>query len=61
MAEAGPGPIGLLAVGLAATLGAVMGLKNGTVRYKAALLIAGAGSSVLPLVFGWRSAHPIAR
>ncbi|WP_295990039.1 sulfite exporter TauE/SafE family protein [Rugamonas sp.] len=41
MAEAGP--IGLLAVGLAAALGAVMGLKNGTVRYKAALLIAGAG------------------
>jgi hypothetical protein len=41
MAEAGP--IGLLAVGLAATLGAVMGLKTGTVRYKAALLIAGAG------------------
>ena len=41
MAEAGP--IGLLAVGLAATLGAVMGLKNGTVRYKAALLIATAG------------------
>jgi hypothetical protein len=41
MAEAGP--IGLLAVGLAATLGAVLGLKNGTVRYKAALLIAGAG------------------
>lgn len=41
MAEAGP--IGLLAVGLAAALGAVMGLRNGTVRYRAALLIAGAG------------------
>ena len=41
MAQAGP--IGLLAVGLAAALGAVMGLKNGTVRYKAAMLIAGAG------------------
>lgn len=41
MAEAGP--IGLLAVGLAATLGAVMGLKSGTVRYKAAMLVAGAG------------------
>ena len=41
MAQAGP--IGLLAVGLAATLGAVMGLKSGTVRYKAAMLIAGAG------------------
>ena len=47
MAEAGP--IGLLAVGLAATLGAVMGLKNGTVRYKAALLIAGAGIVCSPL------------
>lgn len=41
MAEGGP--IGLMAVGLAATLGAVMGLRSGTVRYKAALLIAGAG------------------
>jgi uncharacterized membrane protein YfcA len=41
MADAGP--IGLLAVGLAATLGAMMGLKSGTVRYKAALLVAGAG------------------
>ncbi|WP_426139947.1 sulfite exporter TauE/SafE family protein [Pseudomonas sp. DWP3-1-2] len=47
MAEAGP--IGLLAVGLAATLGAVIGLKNGTVRYKAALLIAGAGIICSPL------------
>jgi len=47
MAEAGP--IGLLAVGLAATLGAVMGLKNGTVRYKAALLIAAAGIVCSPL------------
>lgn len=47
MAEAGP--IGLLAVGLAATLGAVMGLKNGTVRYKAALLTAGAGIVCSPL------------
>ena len=47
MAEAGP--IGLLAVGLAATLGAVMGLKNGTVRYKAALLIATAGIICSPL------------
>jgi len=47
MVEAGP--IGLLAVGLAATLGAVMGLKNGTVRYKAALLIAFAGIICSPL------------
>lgn len=41
MAQAGP--VGLLAVGMAATLGAAMGLKSGTVRYKAAMLIAGAG------------------
>jgi uncharacterized membrane protein YfcA len=47
MAEAGP--IGLLGVGRAATLGAVMGLKNGTVRYKAALLIATAGIICSPL------------
>ncbi|MYM39413.1 sulfite exporter TauE/SafE family protein [Duganella qianjiadongensis] len=47
MAQAGP--IGLLAVALAATLGAIMGLKNGTVRYKAALLIAGAGILCSPL------------
>ncbi|MFA9218543.1 MAG: sulfite exporter TauE/SafE family protein [Sphingomonadaceae bacterium] len=47
MAQAGP--IGLLAVGLAATLGAIMGLKAGTVRYKAALLVAGAGIVCSPL------------
>ncbi len=47
MADAGP--IGLLAVGLAATLGAILGLRNGTVRYKAALLIAGAGIVCSPL------------
>ena len=47
MADAGP--IGLMAVGLAATLGAVLGLRNKTVRYKAALLIAGAGIVCSPL------------
>lgn len=36
-------PIGLLAVGLSAALGAILGLKAGTVRYRAALLIATAG------------------
>lgn len=46
MAQAGP--VGLLAVALAAALGAVMGLRNGTVRYKAALLIAGAGILCAP-------------
>ncbi len=42
-------PIGLMAVGLAATLGAVMGLRSRIVRYKAALLIAGAGIVCSPL------------
>ena len=46
VAEAGP--IGLLAVGMAAALGAGLGLKAGTVRYKAALLMAGTGMLVSP-------------
>jgi uncharacterized protein len=46
MAQAGP--IGLLAVGLAATLGAILGLKAGTVRYRAALLMAGVGMLLSP-------------
>ena len=46
VAEAGP--IGLLAVGLAAALGAVLGLRAGLVRYRAALLIAGAGMLLSP-------------
>jgi hypothetical protein len=36
-------PIGLMAVGLAASLGAVLGLRAGIVRYRAAALIAGVG------------------
>ncbi|WP_260957941.1 sulfite exporter TauE/SafE family protein [Pseudomonas citri] len=47
MAEAGP--IGLLAVGMAASLGAVMGLRNRTVRYKAALLTASVGIICSPV------------
>jgi uncharacterized membrane protein YfcA len=47
MADAGP--IGLLAVGMAASLGALLGLKAGIVRYKAALLVAGAGIVCSPL------------
>jgi len=47
VAEAGP--VGLLAVGLAAALGAILGLRAGTVRYKAALLIAGVGVVCSPL------------
>jgi len=47
VAEAGP--VGLLAVGLAASLGAVMGLRDGIVRYKAALLVAAAGMLCSPI------------
>lgn len=47
IAEAGP--IGLLAVGLAASLGAAMGLRDGIVRYKAALLVAAAGIFCSPI------------
>jgi uncharacterized membrane protein YfcA len=47
MAQAAP--IGLLAVGMAAGLGAVIGLKKRVVRYRAALLIAGAGMLLSPL------------
>ena len=43
------GPIGLLAVGISATLGALVGLKNNIVRYRAALLIAGTGIVLAPL------------
>ncbi len=42
------GPIGLLAVGMAAALGALLGLRRGIVRYRAALLIAGAGMLLSP-------------
>lgn len=42
-------PVGLLAVGLASGLGAGIGLKRGIVRYRAALLIGGAGMLVAPL------------
>jgi hypothetical protein len=47
MVEAGP--IGLLAVGMAAGLGAVMGLRKRIVRYRAALLISGAGMLLSPV------------
>lgn len=42
------GPIGLLAVSMAAALGALLGLRRGIVRYRAALLIAGAGMLLSP-------------
>lgn len=41
-------PMGLLAVGLAAALGAALGLKAGAVRYKAAMLMAAAGILLAP-------------
>ena len=49
MSVAQAGPIGLLAVGMAAALGAVLGLRQGIVRWRAALLIAGAGMLLSPL------------
>ncbi|PWF39046.1 sulfite exporter TauE/SafE family protein [Massilia glaciei] len=49
MGVAEAGPIGLLAVGMAAALGAVLGLREGIVRYRAAMLIAGSGMLLSPL------------
>lgn len=49
MGVAQAGPIGLLAVGMAATLGAVLGLREGIVRYRAAVLIAAFGMLLSPL------------
>lgn len=42
-------PIGLLAVGMAAALGATLGLKAGIVRYKAALLMSAFGMMAAPI------------
>jgi uncharacterized membrane protein YfcA len=42
------GPIGLLAVGIAAAMGAAIGLKSGVVRYRAALLVAATGLLLAP-------------
>ena len=42
------GPIGLLAVGIASTLGALQGLRMGIVRYRAALLVAAVGIVASP-------------
>jgi len=50
MAEAAP--VGLLAVGLAAALGALLGLREGVVRYRAALLIGCTGMLIAPLGVG---------
>ena len=42
-------PVGLVAVGLAAALGAVLGLRQGVVRYRAAALIGLAGVCMAPV------------
>jgi uncharacterized membrane protein YfcA len=42
------GPVGLLAVGISAAVGALMGLRAGIVRYRAALLIAASGIVLAP-------------
>jgi len=42
------GPIGLMAVGMAAALGAALGLRAGVVRYRAAMLVATAGMLFSP-------------
>lgn len=43
------GPIGLLAVGISAAIGAALGLKDGIVRYRAALLMAAMGILLSPV------------
>ncbi len=60
MGVAQAGPIGLLAVGLSAALGAGLALKAGTVRYRAALLMAGAGMLLSPAGI-WLAQHLNAR
>lgn len=47
MAQAAP--IGLVAVGMGAAVGALLGLKAGVVRYRAALVIAASGAALAPL------------
>ena len=42
-------PVGLIAVGLAAGLGTVLGLRDGIVRYRAVLLMGGMGMIAAPL------------
>ncbi len=51
-------PVALMAVGFAAMLGALDGLRKGLVRYKAGMLMAAAGSAAAPL--GVAIAHRVA-
>src|SRR3546814_11375573 len=49
-------PVALMAVGSAAMLGALQGLRQGLVRYKAAIVLAAAGTITAPLgvrLAGW--------
>ena len=48
-------PVGLLAVGLASAVGALLGLREGVVRYRAAAIIGLTGMAVAPL--GVKLAH----
>ena len=50
-------PVGLLAVGLAAAVGALLGLHEGLVRYRAAAIIGLVGMAVAPL--GVQLAHAL--
>lgn len=50
-------PVALMAVGFAALLGAVDGLRKGLVRYKAGLLMATAGAAAAPV--GVAAAHRV--
>lgn len=42
-------PVGLIAVGMAAALGAILGLREGIVRYRAAMLVSTFGIASAPL------------
>lgn len=54
-------PVALMAVGAAATVGAVHGLRKGLVRYRAALLMAALGGAFTPLglYFAHRLPQPL--
>lgn len=57
MSVAQAGPVGLLAVTLAASVGALLGLRTRTLRYKAAGLMAASGAVASP--FGLWLAHRV--
>lgn len=48
LSVASAAPVALLAVGIAAAMGALIGLRAGIVRYRAAMLVAGIGIVVTP-------------